>query len=114
MAVLRPRNRLVYFRVSEDEFQQFHQVCEAARARSVSDLARYAVQRMINDRNGSPNPEDMMEKLKAVEAGICDLSMKLQELTVLVKGARVNGAASVEASTEFGDNEVGCRDSRID
>ena len=47
MAVLKPRERLVYFRVSEDEFRQFVGVCEQAGARSVSDLARNAVQRLI-------------------------------------------------------------------
>jgi len=104
MAVLRPRNRLVYFRVSEDEFQQFNQICEAARARSVSDLARFAVQRMINDGNGKGHPEDVAAKLQLLEAGICDLSRRVQELTAFVKGAGTGGAREVEHQA-IGDTE---------
>jgi hypothetical protein len=104
MAVLRPRNRLVYFRVSEDEFQQFNQICEAERARSVSDLARYAVQRMINDGNGKSRPEDVAAKLQVLEAGICDLSRRVQELTAFVKGAGAGGVREVEGQP-FGDTE---------
>ena len=43
MAVLKPRNRIVYFRVSEEEFQNLRAYCETYGARSVSDLARSAV-----------------------------------------------------------------------
>jgi len=49
MAVFKPRERLVYFRISEDEFHQFVGLCEQEGARSVSDLARSAVQRLIAD-----------------------------------------------------------------
>jgi len=38
MAVLKPRERLVYFRITEDEFHQFANVCEQEGARSISDL----------------------------------------------------------------------------
>jgi len=89
MSVLRPRNRLVYFRVSEDEFEQFNQMCETARARSISDLARFAVLRMISDAGGKANPDDVVEKLKLLEAGICDLNKRVEELTTFVRGAQV-------------------------
>ncbi len=102
MAVLRPRNRLVYFRVSEDEYQQFNQICETARARSVSDLARFAVQRMIHDSTGTQEgsgthtPEDVVAKLRVLEAGIVDLSQRVQELTALVRDGRLRGVESGE------------------
>ena len=97
MAVLRPRNRLVYFRVSEDEFQQFNQICETERARSVSDLARYAVQRMIHDGNGKSHPEDVAAKLLVLEAGISDLSKRVQELTAFVKGEGAGGVREIDS-----------------
>jgi hypothetical protein len=50
MAVLKPRNRLVYFRVSEEEFQLFTNMCQAEGARSISDLARVALQRLAHER----------------------------------------------------------------
>src|SRR5437879_5234472 len=102
MAVLRPRNRLVYFRVSEDEFQQFNQICESARARSVSDLARFAVQRMINDSNDGTvghHPNDVVEKLRVLEAGISDLSRRVQELTALVREA--GGVRAIQSQPDL-------------
>jgi hypothetical protein len=50
MAVLKPRNRLVYFRVSEEEFQLFTNMCQAEGARSISDLARVALRRLVQER----------------------------------------------------------------
>lgn len=43
MSVLKPRNRLVNFRLSEEEFQAMHAACEKSGARSLSDFARGAV-----------------------------------------------------------------------
>jgi hypothetical protein len=43
MSVLRPRNRLVNFRLSEDEFEKLKASCEAFGARSISDFARSSV-----------------------------------------------------------------------
>ena len=82
MAVLKPRERLVYFRVSEDEFRQFVGVCEQAGARSVSDLARNAVQRLIAD--GQRNREDhsIDEKIQVLERLIAAVTEQLQLLTV--------------------------------
>ena len=86
MSVLKPRNRLVYFRVSEDEFQQFNQMCESVGARSISDLARSAIQRMIQqDGNQQPPAADpVAAKLTVLETIVCDLDRKVQQLTALV------------------------------
>jgi hypothetical protein len=86
MSVLKPRNRLVYFRVSEDEFQQFNQMCESVGARSISDLARSAIQRMIQqDGNHQPQIADpVAAKLTILETIVCDLDRKVQQLTALI------------------------------
>lgn len=67
MAVLKPRERLVYFRISEDEFRQFVTVCEQEGARSVSDLARSAVQRLIADGHRHREGDEMAEKMHRLE-----------------------------------------------
>ena len=85
MSVLKPRNRLVYFRVSEDEFQQFNQMCESVGARSISDLARSAIQRMIQqDGNHLHAADPVAAKLTVLETIVCDLDRKVQQLTALV------------------------------
>ena len=81
MAVLKPRERLVYFRISEDEFRQFVSVCEQEGARSVSDLARCAVQRLIADGDRQRNGEELAEKMHRLEDLIMSVSEQLRLLT---------------------------------
>ena len=81
MAVLKPRNRLVYFRVSEDEFQQFVQLCHKEGARSISDLARDAMHRLVEANgatNGAPSPQ-----VKILDKLIGEVSAQLQQLATL-------------------------------
>jgi hypothetical protein len=47
MGVSQPRSRIVYFRLSEQEFCQLVKACEAAGERSVSELVRCAVKRVL-------------------------------------------------------------------
>ncbi len=82
MAVLRPRERLVYFRISEDEFRQFVSVCEQAGARSVSDLARNAVQRLIADGQRQREDQELDEKIRVLERMIAEVSEQLRVLAM--------------------------------
>lgn len=81
MAVLKPRERLVYFRVSEDEFRQFVAVCEQAGARSVSDLARNAVQRLIAEGQRQHDGHELEEKMQVLERLIAAVTEQLQLLS---------------------------------
>lgn len=80
MAVLKPRERLVYFRISEDEFRQFLTVCEQEGARSVSDLARSAVQRLISDGNRQREEDEVASKMQRLEQLIGAVTEQLQLL----------------------------------
>jgi len=80
VAVLKPRERLVYFRISEDEFRQFVNVCEQEGARSVSDLARSAVQRLIADGHRQKEDDEMTEKMHKLEKLIAAVTEQLQML----------------------------------
>jgi hypothetical protein len=80
VAVLKPRERLVYFRVSEDEFRQFSSVCEQAGARSVSDLARNAVQRLIADGLRDTEGQEIEERMRRLERLIAEVTEQLQLL----------------------------------
>lgn len=80
MAVLKPRERLVYFRVSEDEFRQFVSVCEQAGARSLSDLARNAVQRLIADGQQQRETHELEEKIVVLERLIAAVTEQLHLL----------------------------------
>jgi DNA-binding transcriptional regulator GbsR (MarR family) len=83
MAVLKPRERLVYFRVTEDEFHQFASVCEQEGARSISDLARSAVQRLIAECNREREAERLAPKMELLEKLIAEVTCQLQSLARL-------------------------------
>ena len=79
MSVIRPRNRLVYFRVSEDEYKQFNQLCKSAGARSISDLARNAMERMVNDSKAAGRQDEVVNRLVILEKIITEMNSRLQK-----------------------------------
>lgn len=88
MSVLKPRTRLIYFRVSEEEFQKLNSVCQDEGARSMSDLARSAMSRLLE--GGSERvPADHLRLLDKV---LLDLNEKIDRLTHLIEG-RPNGSS---------------------
>src|SRR5882672_7989524 len=93
MPILKPRNRLVYFRISEEEFRKVSDMCESEGARSLSDLARQAMQRLIQD--GSQGADgQIVEKLKTIDAIIYELNQKLKQLTTLLEEHQPGASAS--------------------
>jgi uncharacterized protein YukE len=97
MSVAKPRNRLVYFRVSEEEFQKFSSMCQGNEgARSISDLARSAVTRLIADKNG--------EGTSTFEQKLENLQTQVQMLTeLLIRNQRSlrNGAIANEPTDDM-------------
>ncbi len=81
MAVLKPRERLVYFRISEDEFRQFVNVCEQMGARSMSDLARNAVQGLITGDRRQHESQALDEKMRVLEGLIAAVTEQLRILS---------------------------------
>ena len=67
---------MVYFRLSEEEFQQLNRLCETEGARSLSDLARLAVQEMI-ERGAHSVQLEMVEKLRQLDETIGQLARRL-------------------------------------
>jgi DNA-binding transcriptional regulator GbsR (MarR family) len=96
VAVLKPRERLVYFRITEDEFHQFASVCEQEGARSISDLARSAVQRLITECNRAHEAEGLAPKMESLEKMIAEVTAQLQMLAAL----RAQGVAPADVATK--------------
>ena len=111
MAVLKPRERLVYFRISEDEFHQFLGVCEQEGARSVSDLARSAVQRLITDGNRDREERELAPKVEMLEQLIGELTAQLRLLTTLLQ--KQNGGAGSSASVAAASSTMTWADQRL-
>jgi len=87
VAVFKPRERLVYFRVSEDEFRQFSSVCEQGGARSLSDLARNAVQRLLAEGHREREGQELEEKMRLLESLIAAVTEQLHLLGTSREGA---------------------------
>lgn len=101
MAVFKPRERLVYFRISEDEFRQFSSVCEQGGARSVSDLARNAVQRLIAEGDRHREGQELEEKMRVLESLIAAVTEQLHLLaTSQVRPGAAAGADGFHAAAE--------------
>lgn len=86
MSVVKPRNRLVFFRVSEEEFRKLNNMCQSGEAaRSISELARLAVHRLIVD--NQPGEEEVVHKLQNLDKRIDDLHEAVRHLThILTSG----------------------------
>jgi hypothetical protein len=110
VAVLKPRERLVYFRISEDEFHQFLGVCEQEGARSVSDLARSAVQRLITDGNRDREERELAPRVRILEKLIEELTAQVQLLTALLQrhdgGGRSNGSGEPVSTMDVADSQL--------
>ena len=83
MSVIRRRNRQVYFRVSEDEFQRFVELCNSAGARSISDLARSAIEKLLRESTDGPDGV-VLERLKSIDDHLHDVDLTLRRLTQLL------------------------------
>ncbi len=95
MSVLRPRNRLVNFRLAEDEFESLKSACTVQGARSVSDFARSAVLERI----GEPGPRAFSQsRVELLDNKVCELELRVDQLLNLMHatGQSVPGASTVE------------------
>jgi hypothetical protein len=107
VGVFKPRERLVYFRISEDEFRQFTGVCEQAGARSVSDLARNAVQRLIADGKRQREVHELDDKMRVLENLIAAVTEQLHLLaTSQVRDGAAAGANGLQAGAGHGRAEA--------
>ena len=78
MAILKRRNRMISFRLSEDEYTSLRSLCENEGARSVSDLARDAVHRLIV----KDTEPDIISTLRALEGRLDNLDLQVQKLSI--------------------------------
>jgi hypothetical protein len=108
VAVFKPRERLVYFRISEDEFRQFSSVCEQGGARSVSDLARNAVQRLIAEGQRQREGHELEEKMRVLEGLIAAVTEQLQ---LLAANQVREGASAGTGGFHAGAGHIGAAES---
>jgi len=83
MTVLKRRNRMVNFRLSEDEYKDLKDLCVSEGARSISDYARAAVCKSLNGRAPeSDHPLD--ERMRRLDGKVEELDRAIRLIVELV------------------------------
>ena len=98
MSVLKRRNRMISFRVSEDEYVDLKNLCVNHGARSVSDMARDAVHRLVTTHTWPNNQIEtlvqvLQGRIEALDTEVKRLGMALnrQKSTRSMGARRGNG-----------------------
>jgi hypothetical protein len=76
---LQNRKRILYFRVSEDEFKHFQDLCEKCGARNMSDMLRSAVQAMVRGNGKGGFEKEVTDRLDQLESSVANLRRTMQE-----------------------------------
>jgi hypothetical protein len=83
MAMVASRSRLIYFRVTEEELDRFRTLAESKGARSLSDLARQAMEGL---QSKEPASEEffpaLIEQINEVQRRLKDMSGRLEEINL--------------------------------
>jgi hypothetical protein len=82
------RSKMISFRLSHEEYQTLQEACMTQGVRSISDLARTAMQKLIAP-NGHPGPlsgevRDLQDKVRAI-------SFELNRISKLVETRQAGG-----------------------
>ena len=94
MSVLKPRNRLVNFRLSEEEFERMKSACQKSGARSVSDFARGAVLRAMDEAEMGVTISGEVAPLARLDQVVTTLEERVEQLLRLLEGVRGSLQAS--------------------
>jgi hypothetical protein len=105
MSVLKRRSRIVSFRLLEDEYRALESLCVSEGVRSISDLARSAVWRMLQRGNG-PVDQTLEEELGKLKGRMEGLDSELRRLGDLVEDV------SMSEAPRKGNSADGMRPSR--
>ncbi len=91
MAITKPRNRVVLFRLTEDEYDYLQQACEAGQARSISDFARSRIlgQHVSDAQKSVPGDGISLDPpaLDGLEQRLDQIQSAVDHLTQMVLGS---------------------------
>lgn len=79
MGVLKRRNRMVNFRLSEDEYVALKNICLKEGARSLSDFARAAVCRLMAASRPADEPLDIW--VRNLDAKVGEIDQTVRQIT---------------------------------
>jgi uncharacterized protein (DUF1778 family) len=101
MPVFNPRNRLVNFRLSDEEFEQLRASSAVSGARSLSDFARSAVMRCaseVTSGQAAPPSPDISNKVFELESRVTELVGLIEALK---QHSNAESAVETAAAPQF-------------
>jgi hypothetical protein len=88
------RSRMVTFRLSYEEYEQYRAACPAAGVRSMSELARAAMQQFVAVRIASPPVDaqlrELRQQVQVLSTEVQRIGQELEVQSANNGGARVN------------------------
>jgi len=79
---IKARSKMISFRLSAEEYEHFRELCYSQGIRSVSELARAAVNRLARD------PDPVHASGEALETRVTNLEAQLQTLALELRRIR--------------------------
>lgn len=95
MTLMRTRTKVVYFRVSEAEFERYMAFCKSQGVRSISDLARAGLEILVAEQS-EYTLSGLTERVTALSGLISGLSGTIQGLTEVVSSKKLDAALDKE------------------
>jgi hypothetical protein len=83
MIVMKRREKMVSIRLSKDEYARLKEITQAQGARSVSDLARSAMQLMLSSYEAGSDGS-IHSRVRELDVRVAVLDREVQRLTALV------------------------------
>jgi hypothetical protein len=81
MTVAKPKNRMISFRLSDEEYEHLVNLCETQSARSLSDLARSAMQSLIANGGVNGGGDGVEERLSHLDGRLNALDEAVERLS---------------------------------
>ena len=81
MPLLQKMDRMVSFRLSNEEYEQMREICDATGARTISDVARMAMEAFVRNGHSRKTNLELSARVEELESHIERLDFRLAELT---------------------------------
>lgn len=86
MPVVKRKNRMISFRLSDEEYEHLLELCQSQGARSLSDLARGAMQSLIEN-GGANGGVDIHERISHLDGRVKVLDRAVERLSQMLSAA---------------------------
>lgn len=95
------RNKMISFRLSEEEYDRFRDLCFTRGIRSVSELARTAINMLLQQPDRAPH-ESLESRVADIEGRVHMLALELKRLHqhVAIHPSAMSASAGASALTE--------------